>query len=200
MWPSRRGRARVAEGGETERGLRGFLLTAVVLVFSFAVSCFVQFGGGPVFGDLRARLGAYQVVWPQEWVFFTGNLDKDTVVAYQAGADGHLGRRFERQVWDGQRGGLDRGIDVATSEAWDIARRIPDRYWQSCGNTPEARCERLPDPALVFPLKALSAQPRLCGALVLALEHVVPSGAGRLPDGPWLPRRAAAVNVRCGDR
>ncbi|MFI5593252.1 hypothetical protein ACIA5G_49965 [Amycolatopsis sp. NPDC051758] len=165
---------------------------------SFAVSCFVQFGGDSVFGGVRARLGAYQVVWPQEWVFFTGT--KDTVVAYQAGADRHLGRRFERQVWDGQRGGLDRGLDVASSQAWDIARRIPDRYWQSCGSTVEALCEQLPDPTLVFRLNALSREPRLCGPLVLALEHVTQSGSGRLPDGPWLPYRAAAVNVRCGDR
>ena len=198
MWLSRRRRSRVAEDDEIERGLRGFLVTAIVLVFSFAVSCLAQFGGGPVFGGMRARLGAYQVVWPQEWVFFTGDLDKDTVVAYRTGVDGHLDRRFERPVWDGQRGGLDRGLDVASSEAWDIARRVPDRYWQSCGNTPEVPCERVPDRTPVFRLNALSRESRLCGALVLALEHVTPSGSGRLPDGPWMPYRVAAVEVRCG--
>ncbi|MEV5716999.1 hypothetical protein AB0L41_24160 [Amycolatopsis mediterranei] len=196
---SRRRRSGTGED-ETERGLRGFLLTATVLVFSFAVSCFVQFGGGPVFDGMRARFGAYQVVWPQEWVFFTGNLDKDTVVVYRAGPDGRLGRRFEREVWDDQRGGLDRARTGDSSAAVDIARRIPDRYWQSCGKTVEARCEQLPDPVLVFRMNALSRQPRLCGALVLALEHVTPSGSGRLPDGPWVPYRVAAVDVRCGDR
>jgi hypothetical protein len=185
------------EGVDLDRGFQGFMVTLVVLGFSFVIACLAQFDvvGVPV--ELRARLDTYRVLWPQEWDFFTG-LDRDSVVAYRTGDDGRLSRLHERQVWDRQLAGLNREYDLYTNETWQIARRIPDRYWQACGQAGEARCERVPDLALVYRMENLSKHPRLCGRSVIGLERTLPSVGGRAPDGPLVAHRVVAVDLRCG--
>src|SRR5437764_13368317 len=76
--------------GRSEQGFHGFVLTMVVLLSTFTITCVAQFDTEIVPSDIRARLSSYQVLWPQKWVFFTGGLDKDEVVAYRTEASGRL--------------------------------------------------------------------------------------------------------------
>lgn len=182
-----------SHGGDAERAVRGFSLTAAVLVGSFVVACMAQFDVGVVPDGVRARLGAYRVVWPQDWVFFVGNLDGDAVVAYRSKPDGRLARLHEREAWDDRLGGLDRSADNLSFEAWQIARQVPERFWMSC----PVRCERMPGLGATFQLRTGSLHPQLCGELVIAIEHTQPSDVERLPDGTWAAYRVADVDVLC---
>ncbi|MFD6072309.1 hypothetical protein [Amycolatopsis lurida] len=168
-----------------------------MLGLSIVIACVAQFGVAGVPAELRDRLDAYRVLWPQEWDFFTG-LDKHSVVAYQVGDDGRLSRLHERQIWDRQFAGLNREYDLYTNETWQIARRVPDRYWQTCGRAGEARCEKVPDLAAVYRMENQSGHPRLCGRSVIGVESTLPSAGGRAPDGPLVARRVVIVDLRCG--
>lgn len=193
----RAGTPGTTEREETEHGFRGFVITSVVLGFGFLFACLAQFDVLGTSNGIRDRLDAYRVLWPQEWVFFIG-LDKDSVVAYRTGADDRLVRLRERHVWDRQLGGFNREYDVYTSEVRQIARRIPDRYWQECGPGAEVRCEKVPDPALVYRTENPLEQPRLCGSAVIAIERASPSETGPGAGGPWAAYRVASVDLRCG--
>ncbi|MBE1574362.1 hypothetical protein ACFORH_35130 [Amycolatopsis roodepoortensis] len=186
----------ISEGEDPEQGFRGFVLTSLVLGLGFVLACLAQADLFGISGGLRDRLDAYRVLWPQEWVFFIG-LDKSSVVPYRAGHDGRLVRLHEREVWGERLGGLNREHDVYTTEARQIADRIPDRYWQECGQGGEMRCEKVPDPALLYRTENPLKSPTLCGRAVLAIERASSSEAGSRRDGPWAAYRVASVDLRC---
>ncbi|MEU3625816.1 hypothetical protein AB0E54_25855 [Amycolatopsis coloradensis] len=115
------------------------------------------------------------------------------------GDDGRLSRLHERQVGVRQLAGVNREYDLHKNETWQIARRVPGLYWKECGERDEARCETVPEPALVYQLENLSGHPRLCGRSVIGVERAVSSAGGRARDGPLVAHRVVAPDLSCGN-
>lgn len=156
-----------------------FRFTAALLLCTFVAAFLTSLGHG-----VERRLGAYLVLWPQEWSFFT-ELDQDTLVAYRFGEDDALG---------GQAGGLGRAADAYLSEPRRIAVRIPQGYWQPCGRPRPSECAA--DRASVLRAENPSRHPHLCGPVVIAVERVAFTRSRDLPRR--LVHQFAVVDLRCG--
>ncbi|MGW7531788.1 hypothetical protein [Amycolatopsis sp. NPDC054798] len=137
------------------------------------------------------------MLWPEEWKFFVRSLDKDEVVAYRAEPGGRLGRLRERQIWDEQLGGLNRGYEAYASEAWNIALQVPGQYWGLCEHVGSAQCDKSSYSGHPYRLSNTLPDPRLCGRVFLAIERVSLSSVGDSVDGPWYPFRIADVDLQC---
>lgn len=156
------------------------MTTATVLLSGLLLSSLAELDLIP--GKLGRRLGAYSVVWPQRWPFFT-DLDQDVLVAYRA-TDG----RFEQDRF----GGLRRVGDVHQVEVRRAALRVPDGYWQACANVFVDGC---PDTTLVYSLVNPAPQPEVCGLVAIAVERVPPPRPRELPRRQVY--RIAMVDLRC---
>lgn len=180
------------EGDVVKRGLRGFAVTATVLMTSLAISGLAHSGGD----GARLKLDGYSALWPQRWSFFVG-LDAGLLNGYRfTPGDARMTPVdvFEQRpsMW-----GLDRGSYKVTSEVREIASRVPDHYWQSCARPDPADCGSVLDTALAFELKPFAREPELCGLLAVTVYRVDVPTTRELPKPSDQDHRFAVVNVAC---
>ncbi|MCC8251526.1 hypothetical protein [Saccharothrix luteola] len=159
---------------ESARALRGFHLTAAMVVTGLVLSALAQLPGA---NPLRS----YRVVWPQHWPFFT-ELSQDVLVAYNVP---DLTPLVPRRPWDGLR----REGSVVVAETRRVALRVPDAYWQACGEATAAMCGEEVARSSVFTLDGSTITSRLCGRVAVAVERSVPKRH---------VHRIAVVEVECG--
>lgn len=180
------------EAGEVTRGVRGFALTAMVLVTSFMITWLAQLD---VVG-LRDRLSGYLALWPQEWSFFV-DLEDDVLVGYQVEPGSpRLSPRTERQYWTTWSWGLNRIGYAESAELRAVARRVPDQYWYACDEPDLADCGNLRDDARTHRMN----RPRgsaLCGQVAIAVERTSAFPDRRLPEKPRQLYRIAFVDLEC---
>ncbi|MEU5697172.1 hypothetical protein [Actinosynnema sp. NPDC020468] len=181
------------DGGAAERGLRGFAVTAVVLVIGFVAACLAKYDVGGV----RSRLDAYYALWPQEWSFFVA-LDTDLLDGYRiTPGTSRLHEVYapERQdpLW-----GLDRNSYELSAEIREIALRVPDRYWQACDRAYPEDCGATMITTSPYRMRTPVRSPSLCGLVVVSVERVAVPAPGRLPTSPGRAHHLAVVDVACG--
>jgi hypothetical protein len=183
---------------ETEHAHRGFGLTLAILLASLMISMVAQWGGSAAPHLVGDRLGAYRVLWPQGWAFFTDLGEKSVLMAYSVSPDGmDLTVETQRQEWSDFTWGLNRAGDSAALEITQLAREIPDRYWRTCKVDNPAECGPFPPTSAKLTLKNLSTAPTLCGPTVIAIDQPNFSLSGNLPSSPRLVGRVTLVNLTC---
>jgi hypothetical protein len=148
-------------------------------------------------GGLGGPLTAYRVLWPQNWSFFT-HLNEDQIVAYRVlPGTPRLRSLTDRQTWVEHQGGLNRIGHAQALEVREIARRIPDRYWQVCERDSTADCENDLDESLLYRVERRVSASKLCGSMAIAVERAVLPAPRRLPETPRRLYRIALVDLRC---
>jgi Sporulation delaying protein SdpA len=177
---------------EMARTSNGFAVTATLLFTSVVMSCLAQFGAGRMSVELQNRLGTYRVLWPQKWPFFT-DLDEDVLVAYRVAFDSNR----LTGPGDAEFPGVGRAGDARMNEVRRLALRIPDRYWQACGEMGLDECRIQTARSVSYRVANPSGHPQLCGTFAITVERVARPGPNRLPAGPWHVHRIAVVDVRC---
>jgi hypothetical protein len=177
-----------------DSGEHAFWFTAAALLVSFVVAFLAGVELETMPAELKRRLAAQVVLWPQEWSFFT-SLDHDLLVAYRIERDVQgavlLRERGVPNTWPG------RARDEHVSEIRQIAFRIPERYWQYCEPLPARECEQTLDVGLLYRMRNPSVHPQLCGLVAITVERVPPPEPHRLPPGPRFVHRVAIADVRC---
>lgn len=182
---------------EVRRAERGLLITATLLVTSFAIACVAQFGVSGVMNDSNGVLGPYHVFWPQGWSFFTP-VDQDVLVAYRLRDDVLVPMR-ERRFADillGGASGVNRRDDAWTAELRMAALRVPEAYWHECGPVVDGRCERSLANQ-VYRADSSVVRPELCGTLAIAVERFDKAVPRHLEPLPRRIHRIAVVDLRC---
>ncbi|MEU5692847.1 hypothetical protein [Actinosynnema sp. NPDC020468] len=174
---------------------RGFLVTVALLLTSLIVACLAHARFVLPDGALR-RLDAYEVLWPQGWAFFTP-AEQDVLVAYRRLSDGRLDPVRERRLWDDRLGGLRRLDDSYEKELRALAVRIPERYWQRCGDVGYRACGFALDAGLTFHTENRAGGALLCAPVALSVERVTRDGERRLSVPPRHVHRIALVVPRC---
>ncbi|WP_198047251.1 hypothetical protein [Kutzneria sp. 744] len=146
----------------------------------------------------QGPLDSYRVFWPEHWAFFTGLAGKDVLMAYRLAGDGTPLTPFtQREAWTDRLMGLDRIGDSQALETWQLANRIPDRFWADCGAPAPDRC--VTKYSAEHPFR-LSGQPRaapLCGVLAIADTRPVPAVGDRMPAAPRRIYKIAIIDVEC---
>jgi hypothetical protein len=182
---------------ESDHALRGFGLTLTILLASLLVSMMAQWGDSVAPDVAGDHLGAYRILWPQSWAFFTDLGGKTVLMAYRVSQDGtHLTAETQRQEWSDFTWGLNRAGDSAALEITQLAREIPDRYWRACKVDNPAECGPFRPTSASLTLKNLSTAPTLCGPTVIAIDQNFPP-SGDLPNSPRLVERVTQVNLTC---
>lgn len=161
------------------RSSRAFVTTATALAAAFLIALVAQYGPG----GLRAKLDAHLAFWPQQWSFFTG-LDRDVVTGYHVLDETGRLSAFD----DGWYEGFTRTSHARTQDIRQMARRVPDEYWQLCAGIIEARCTEAVDNRLVFLVVNRARRTELCGRIALAVER---------PNRPEHADRIAFVDMIC---
>lgn len=148
-------------------------------------------------GGLGGRLAAYRVLWPQNWSFFT-HLNEDEIVAYRVSRSTlRLEPLSERQTWAEHGWGLSRIGDAQALEVREVARRIPDRYWQICTRDVAVDCVDEMDETLLYQAERRVSSGRLCGPLAIAVERADLPAPRQLAETPRRLHRVALVDLRC---
>ncbi|MFC0432219.1 hypothetical protein [Kutzneria buriramensis] len=185
-------------GYENEHARRGFGLTLTILLVSLLISMLAQWGGGIAPDLVGDHLGAYAVIWPQGWSFFTDLSGKNVLTAYRVSPDGmRLTLETQRQEWSDFTWGLDRAGDSAAFEITQLAQEVPDRYWRACEAANPAECGPFLPTSSNLALTNSSTTPTLCGPTVIAIDRPNFPPSGDLPTSPRRVARVALVNLTC---
>ncbi|MFF5099633.1 MULTISPECIES: hypothetical protein [Actinosynnema] len=148
-------------------------------------------------GAVSGRLAGYQVLWPQNWYFFTG-FHRPTPTAYRiepAAAD--LDPRDERHGRAERLWGMNRIDDVRQTEVNPLARLVPDRYWQPCAQELLTACVNQLDRSLSYRVLNPARRPVVCGPTAIAVEITPTPDSGRLPNRPSSVAQVAFTEVEC---
>ncbi len=188
-------RRREIDDDAGEQSRRSFATTLTLLVVTLVIACVTQLGGNP---DLTRQSGAYGVLWPQGWAFFTGVGTKDQLSAYRIDPDnGELVALTQRVSWSDRQWGLERSGEPQAWEISDLAKQVPQDDWSPCAATTAAACLAAAPKPTPPTLTNWSAAPTLCGPTVIAIEHPsYPVGAS-LPSSPRHIYAATEVNLTC---
>ncbi|MFF3222368.1 SdpA family antimicrobial peptide system protein [Nocardia suismassiliense] len=183
---------------ESDRRLRGFLLTATSLMAGFCVAVFAQFGTGATPDQLHEHIDRYKILWPQGWQFFTGLSENERIVAYAMSPDGAgMASLTQRQTWDERLWGLDRVGEANAFEAVQIGRKIPEIYWQTCYESNPVDCMSGLDESKSYTMRNPSGLRAFCGRVMIGTARPAPLYARSLPVSPMRMTHAAIVNLSC---
>ncbi|MBM7810471.1 hypothetical protein [Saccharothrix algeriensis] len=148
-------------------------------------------------GSMSGRLAGYQVLWPQNWWFFTG-LHRPTLTAYRIElGTAVLDPRDERHERVERLWGLNRIDDVRQTEVKPLARLVPGRYWQTCAQELLTSCVNGLDRSLSYRVRNPAHRPVVCGSTAVAVELAVTPDSGRLPNRPSRVVQVAFTEVEC---
>jgi hypothetical protein len=174
-------------------------VTATIFAASILFGGVTQLAPGVVPAEQRG-LDDYQIVWPQRWEFFTNLTGRQYIVAYKVQPDEvTMTSITHRHVWDEGLGGLSR-VDAARALGTaQLAREVPDPFWQTCGEPDPTNCGRQLNMAKSYRVRNFSQLRSLCGRIVIAVENgtlVTPRGFAEEPQGV---HRMAVVDLACAN-
>jgi sporulation delaying protein SdpA len=181
------------------RRTRGFAVTATIFLASILIGTVTQLAPA-LFSEEQWGLDGYQIIWPQRWEFFTNLTGRQYIVAYKVlPSEMTMTPITQRQVWDEGLGGLNR-VDAAKALGTaQLARDIPDQFWQTCSESDPTGCSRQLNMTKSYQVKNFSGLRSLCGKVVLAVENgtlVTPRGFSEEPQGV---HRMAVVDLTCAN-
>lgn len=180
---------------------RSFILALAILLTVLLVACLAQWDVFSGVGWLNNRAQSYEMIWPQQWAFFTG-LDKNQLAdAYEITPNGTLGTsENQRTGWSDYDWGLNRAGGTELLWVAQLAQSIPQEYWQQCGNVVPSACRVQLAAPYVFMTSDQAPVPGLCGLIAVSIDLPGESAAGQLPGNPRTVYRVAVVNLLCPRR
>ncbi|OJF15944.1 hypothetical protein [Couchioplanes caeruleus] len=173
------------EPARATRGARGFTTSITALLVVLVVAAASQLPGSMTPGWLGDRRDTYQLLWPQQWEFFTA-VGSVAVGVYRSGGY----QPVTAPLASAQNlGGLSRREYATIVEAAVLARSVPAARWRDCGRPAVADCaDRLAGAPVTTVDSRVAWQP-LCGTVVFTRE--------RLVAGAWQVQSAAPAELAC---